>query len=227
MEDTYQTIARKALRYMCQIYEEPIARTPMRFFPPFVKNSPIWQDRMQTLEGSGLREDDPTVVFMTKYLLALDEHYDKQARNLRKCIRRAEGAEVQIRRLFVQLAEVKAQATAAESREATAIEALKQAEDRHSQELKKAYLFASARRGTPTIEDDEAPILEGIPIAHGSGKRKCIEAPPAPPPTEASREVPEPDAVGDEEILPLTQPPPKDGGCSILIPLEDPSSSEE
>ena len=34
--DTYQVVAHKALRYLCQIYEEPIARTPMRFFPPLV-----------------------------------------------------------------------------------------------------------------------------------------------------------------------------------------------
>ena len=32
-EDTYQVAARKALRYLCQIYEKQICRTPMRFFP--------------------------------------------------------------------------------------------------------------------------------------------------------------------------------------------------
>ena len=32
-EDTYQVAARKALRYLCQIYEEHVGRTPMRFFP--------------------------------------------------------------------------------------------------------------------------------------------------------------------------------------------------
>ena len=36
--DTYQVVAHKALRYLCQIYEEPIARTPMRFFPPLDRN---------------------------------------------------------------------------------------------------------------------------------------------------------------------------------------------
>ena len=30
--DTYQVVARKALRYLCQIYEEPIARTPCGSF---------------------------------------------------------------------------------------------------------------------------------------------------------------------------------------------------
>jgi len=36
--DTYQVVAHKALWYLCQIYEEPIACTPMRFFPPLEKN---------------------------------------------------------------------------------------------------------------------------------------------------------------------------------------------
>jgi hypothetical protein len=35
--DTYQVVARKALRHLCQIYEQPIARTPMRFFPPWTR----------------------------------------------------------------------------------------------------------------------------------------------------------------------------------------------
>jgi hypothetical protein len=38
--DTYQDVARKALQHLCQIYEEPNARTPMRFFPPQEKNRP-------------------------------------------------------------------------------------------------------------------------------------------------------------------------------------------
>jgi hypothetical protein len=34
-KDTCQVIARKALRALCQIYEEEVADTPLRFFPPF------------------------------------------------------------------------------------------------------------------------------------------------------------------------------------------------
>jgi hypothetical protein len=56
---------------------------------------------MRTLEGAGLREDDPTTVFMSDYLLSLDEQYDRQATDLRECIRRAEEAEKQIRSLEV------------------------------------------------------------------------------------------------------------------------------
>ena len=73
--DTYQAAARKALRYLCQIYERPIART-RRLFPPLLRDSPVCQSRMQTLEGRTLMEHDPTVVFLTRYLLALDERYD-------------------------------------------------------------------------------------------------------------------------------------------------------
>ena len=50
-DDTYQVVARKALRYLCQIYEEPIARTPMRFFPPLEKNRRAWRARMEALQG--------------------------------------------------------------------------------------------------------------------------------------------------------------------------------
>jgi hypothetical protein len=33
--DTYQVTARKALRSLCQIYEEEVSDTPLRFFLPF------------------------------------------------------------------------------------------------------------------------------------------------------------------------------------------------
>jgi hypothetical protein len=91
-------------------------------------------------------EDDPTVVFMTTYLLALDEQYDKQASELRKCIHHAEEAKILVRKLYVQLTEAQAQAVAAKSRETTIAEALKEAEDHHTQELKDAYLVTRAKR---------------------------------------------------------------------------------
>ena len=74
--DTYQVVAHQALRYLCQIYEEPIARTPMRFFPPLEKNRRVWGARMEALQGWDTQEDSPTVVHLTMYLLALDEQYD-------------------------------------------------------------------------------------------------------------------------------------------------------
>jgi hypothetical protein len=87
--DTYQAVARKALRYLCQTYEKPLARTPMRFFPPQERDRPVWRTHMDILQGRYSLENDPTVVFMTTYLLALDEQYDKQASELKKCIHRA------------------------------------------------------------------------------------------------------------------------------------------
>jgi hypothetical protein len=130
--DTYQATAHKAMRYLCQTYEKPLARTPMRFFPPRERNRPVWRTRMDILQGRYSLEDDPTVVFMTTYLLALDEQYDKQASELKKCIHRVKEAEILVRKLHVQLAEAQAQAAAAESRETTISKAMKEAEDRHA-----------------------------------------------------------------------------------------------
>jgi hypothetical protein len=50
-KDTYQVIARKALRALCQIYEKEVGDTLLRFFLPFQRNRPIWMARMRALEG--------------------------------------------------------------------------------------------------------------------------------------------------------------------------------
>ena len=81
---------------------------------------------MEALQGWDAHEDSPTVVHLTTFLLALDEQYDRQALELRACLRRAEEAEVFNRMLQVQLAEAHASAAAAESREATMEESLKE-----------------------------------------------------------------------------------------------------
>ena len=85
--DTYQVVAHKALRYLCQIYKEPIACTPTRFFPPLDKNQRAWRARIEALQGWDAQEDSPTVVHLTTYLLALDEQYDREASKMRKCLR--------------------------------------------------------------------------------------------------------------------------------------------
>jgi hypothetical protein len=72
------------------------------------------------------------MVFMTTYLLALDEQHDRQASELRKCIRWAKEAELITRKLHVQHAEAQGQAATAESCETTIAEALKEAEDYHT-----------------------------------------------------------------------------------------------
>jgi len=145
---------------------------------------------MKTLEGCELREDNPTVVFMARYLLTLDEEYDKQATKLKECNHKAEEAEKQIRKLCVQLAESKAQVTISESREIAAIEALKQADDRHAQELKDAYLVTRVKRRALILGGKECDVLDGIPIvAMDNGKRKFAETPSAPPPMRSLRRL--------------------------------------
>ena len=86
---------------------------------------------MEALQGRDTQEDSPTVVHLITYLLTLDEQYDRQASELRKCLHRAEEAEIFSRMLQVQLAEAHASAAAAESRETAMLEALKEAEDWH------------------------------------------------------------------------------------------------
>ena len=49
---------------------------------------------MEALQGRDAQEDNPTTVHLTTYLLALDEQYDRQASELRMCLRRAEEAEI-------------------------------------------------------------------------------------------------------------------------------------
>jgi hypothetical protein len=92
LQDTYQVVGQKTLRYLCHIYEKHIGHTPMRFFPSVKKNHPVWLAWMTTLEGCGQREDDPTVVHMCYYLLTLDDLYDKQHVKLTQQIRRAKDA---------------------------------------------------------------------------------------------------------------------------------------
>ena len=136
----------------------------MRLFPPLFRDSIVWQSRMQTLEDQTLAEDEPTVVSMTRYLLALDERYDQQARRLKRCICRAEEAEVQIRQLRVQVTGAHAKADAAENCEAIAVEALKLTEDSHTQQLKDAYLVTQEKRRIITVDGQQHPVLDGIQV---------------------------------------------------------------
>jgi hypothetical protein len=49
----------------------------MRFFPPWDKNRRVWKACMEALQGPDAQEDNPTLVHLTSYLLALDEQYDR------------------------------------------------------------------------------------------------------------------------------------------------------
>jgi uncharacterized coiled-coil protein SlyX len=48
----------------------------MKYFPPSDHNRPAWEARVRTLESLASQEDDPTVVAMSGYLVALDELCD-------------------------------------------------------------------------------------------------------------------------------------------------------
>ena len=101
----------------------------MRFFPTLEKNRRARRAHKEALQGRDAQEDSPIVVHLTTYLLALDEQYDRQASELRKCLRRAKEAEIFSRMLQVHLTEAHARAAAVESRETTMSEALKEAKD--------------------------------------------------------------------------------------------------
>jgi hypothetical protein len=78
-------------------------------------------------------------VYLTTYLLTLDAQYDFLARHHHQMIARAEDADKRNRKLHVDLTTAQARATALESREVIAVEALKQAKDEHIQKLIEPY----------------------------------------------------------------------------------------
>ena len=232
--DTYQAVARKALRHLCQIYERPAGRTSIKFFLRG-EDSPTWLNRMKTLDGLGARVSDPTVVAWTRYQLALDDMCDRQAAELRRCIRRAEEGETRVRALRIQLAETKALVAEAEGRILAAEGAAKVAEERHNRLISEAYLTGRSNRRILHLPGMEGhPVLEGVPVCPlGSLKRRFSEAVPAPPPS-SPHEVPGEEAPllltqhshrmwgeSEEEYTPLTppaEPLPKESECVTVPP---------
>ena len=85
---------RKALRYMCRIFEEHLVPTPMRIFPPAIRTQ-VWQARMRNLKWHRNQED--LLYQVVTYLVTLDRLADEQARFLREQINRAEQAELAVR----------------------------------------------------------------------------------------------------------------------------------
>jgi uncharacterized coiled-coil protein SlyX len=65
----------------------------MKYFLPLDRNHLTWEARVRTLESLASQEDDPTVVAMSGYLLALDELCDLQHDQVRHMTTRAEAAE--------------------------------------------------------------------------------------------------------------------------------------
>jgi hypothetical protein len=185
--DTYQVVARKALRALCQIYGE-VVDIPLRFFPSFQRDRLVWMARMRALEGQQLLEDDPTVMYLTAYLLTLDEHYDFLTRHHRQMIAQAEDAEKRNRKLHVDLTTAQARVAALEIHEVIVVEARKQAKDEHFQKLLEAYLVTHNQRRALRIQEpassnsvqpmkvEDPQILEGHPISI-KGEKKAWELP--------------------------------------------------
>jgi hypothetical protein len=92
LTDTYQLVARKALKYLSQMYEWHLGPTSMKYFPPLDRNRPAWKAGVRSLESLASQEDDPTVVAMSRYLLALDELCDLQHDQVRRMTTHAEAA---------------------------------------------------------------------------------------------------------------------------------------
>ncbi|PWZ55260.1 hypothetical protein Zm00014a_012782 [Zea mays] len=103
-------------------------------------------------------------------------------------IARAEAAEKLNRKLHVDLTTAQARVAALESREAIAVEALKQAKDEHVQKLMEAYLVTHNQRRALRIQEpassnpvqpiraEDPQILEGHPVSI-RGENKYWELP--------------------------------------------------
>jgi hypothetical protein len=138
---------------------------------------------MRALEGKQLLEDDPTVVYLTTYLLTLDAQYDFLARHHRQMIAQAEDVEKRNRKLHVDLTSTQARVATLESREVIAVEALKQAMDEHVQKLMEAYLVTHNQRRALRIQEpapsnpvqprrvEDPQILEGHPVSTRGEKK--------------------------------------------------------
>jgi hypothetical protein len=207
--DTYPLALRKALRYLCWIYEEHLVSTPMRYFPPAIRTL-VWQARMRNLEQRRHQED--LLYHVVAYLVSLDKLFDDQAKHLREQISRAEQAEVTVRMHQVRVAQAEVRTTAAISSEAVAHESLRRIQDQRMQEW--------TNSGTPVPAIGEAQVLLGTPFVGWGG---TIEVPPAPPvatepPTTTAEAATQPQENGNPE---------GENDDELLIPLEEHSTPED
>jgi hypothetical protein len=182
LTDTYQLVASKALKYLSQMYEWHLGLTSMKYFPPLDRNRPAWEARVRTLESLASQEDDPTVIAMLGYLLALDELCDLQHDQVRRMTTRVEAAEAHWLKARVELAKAEARAAHAKSHVIAFEEELLEQANRHSKLLRGVYLVEHAKRKERHSESADPPILEGILLfpAVDPHKRMCKSVPPTP-----------------------------------------------
>lgn len=108
-EDTYQKVARKALRRFREVYKRHLRQTPMGFFPPTRGRGRSWISRMR---GLGKEEDlEDTVSHLSTYLTGLDKLYQDTAGQLKHQIQRAEKAEqeMEVHRRRARIAQAQAE----------------------------------------------------------------------------------------------------------------------
>ncbi|PUZ51041.1 hypothetical protein GQ55_6G134900 [Panicum hallii var. hallii] len=208
--DAYPLAIRKALRYLCRIFEEHLIPTPMRLFPPAIRMQ-VWQARMRNLERRRHQED--LLYHMVAYLVSLDKLFDEQARFLREQTHRAEQAELAVRMHQIGVAQAEARTAAAISSEAVAHESLRQIQDRHMQE--------STSSGTPVPAIGETQVLIGTPIIGWGGLFGTPQAPPEG--AERSAAAAEEGAVEQPQENGILE----DDEEELLIPLEVHSASED
>jgi hypothetical protein len=207
--DTYPLALRKALRYLCRIYEEHLVPTPMRYFPPAIR-TPVWQARMRNLERRRHQED--LLYHIVAYLISLDKLFDDQAKLLREEISRAEQAEVIVRIHQVRVAQAEARTATAISSEAVAHESLRRIQDQRMQEW--------TNSGTPVPAIGEAQVLLGTPLVGWGGTIEALLAPPV--------VTAQPAATAEVAAQPQGDGNPKsEDEDELLIPLELHSTPEE
>jgi outer membrane murein-binding lipoprotein Lpp len=165
--DTCQSVARKALKQLCQNYSREIFETPLRYFPPSNKNTPTWRKRLRALSGRDPTEDDPTIVYMAGYLHTLDNHYDDLSSHCTHLNSQVESLEQQVKELKKEKASLQECLDTAEGEEANTREAYQTLKLDYDQKLKKL---------APTKKIQKKTRNQGGQIE----RRK--KAPPAPAP---------------------------------------------
>jgi len=206
-QDTYPLAVRKALRYLCRIFERHLTPTPMRFFPPAIR-TPVWEARMRSLERR--RHEEVLLYQVATYLASLDQLFDEQANLLREQTHRAEQAELALRLQQIRAVQAEARAAAAVSSEAVAQESLRQARDQRMLEW--------TRSGTPVPAIGEDHVLLGTPVF---GWGPLVGNPLAPPENPGRSTVA---AAREVTAQPQENRDLEDGNPGPLISPEDVSS---
>jgi outer membrane murein-binding lipoprotein Lpp len=166
--DTCQSVARKALKQLCQNYNREISETPLRYFPPSNKNTPNWRKRLQDLSGGDPIDDDPTIVYMAGYLHTLDNHYDDLSSHCTHLNSRVESLEQQVKELKQEKASLQECLDIAEGEEANTREAYQTLKMDYDKKLKKL---------APKKKIQKKTTNRGCQT-----EKKKEKTPPAPPP---------------------------------------------